>query len=782
VDDRGTATDRRLHAALDAIDLVGVILDPVGRVAFCNDVGLALTGWAREEILGADSFDVMMPPEIREAARASFLAYLADDRFPQQHENQLLTRDGRRRVVAWHNALLRDESGRVDGLASIGEDVTDLRAAEAARIAAEAALEASEERLRTTVEGVDAIVSFRRRGGDPMLVSPPIERILGIPPDAIGGYESWNALVHPDDLDACLARWNDPADQWAIEYRMRRADGAWIWVLDRGHRLAAVDDTGPGLIGVIVDVTARHEAAERLVRLAAAVEQAAEAVVITDAAVQVVFVNAAFEQMTGYAEEEVLGQDLRHLYRGLVPADVTSTVTDTLLQGRSWEGEFDFARKDGRSLRLEVSISPLVDRSGRFGGVVSVGWDVTADRALEARVRQAERLQVVGQLAGGVAHDFNNLLTAIGGYSELALAQIPSDSPARGDLESVLAATRRASGLTRQLLAFSRRLVLEPRVVDPAAVIDGLLPLLRTLLGEHIDVSVEHAEPRGHVRVDPGQLEQVIVNLCVNARDAMPDGGRLLIRTESVQTTAEEAWSRAADGTGAAGGPAEGGPMEPEGPTAWRRITVSDDGVGMEAHVLARMYEPFYTTKAPGTGSGMGLATVYGIVQQSAGRIACTSERGGGTTFIIDLPSVDAPVEKEAVAAVSVSGAPTGTEAILVAEDEEPVRIFLTRVLRDLGYAVTATGSGDEALLAAEDPSVRFDLLVTDVRMPGIQGPELARRLHLSRPDLPVIYVSGLADEARAGIGDAGSIRTLEKPLDVATLGTAVRAALDVRR
>ncbi len=420
---------------------------------------------------------------------------------------------------------------------------------------------------------------------------------------------------------------------------------------------------------------------------------------------------------------------------------------------------------DGRSFWVRSNTEALRDASGEVTGVVASFSDITTERVLAERLRQAERLEAVGQLAGGIAHDFNNLLAAIQGYAEMVAGEVDASSAARADIAEVLRAAEQAAGLTRQLLAFSRRQVLAPEVVDPSTIVDRVAPMLRRLVGSHIAIATSRGADVGNIRVDPGQLEQVIVNLALNARDAMPDGGRLTISLAHVPPMAL---------AGAEQAPRSG----PEGAAGMVRLTVEDTGCGMDAATLARIYEPFFTTKEPGKGSGMGLATVYGIVGASGGTIAVASEPGRGTAFTIDLPRVDEKAdaaEPEAEAPV-----PRGSETVLLVEDQAPVRIALARMLRGLGYTVREAASGFGAIEAAGTPDTPLDILVTDVQMPGIQGPELARRLRAVRPGLPVLLISGYAEDLVSGAVDAsGSISVLAKPFDSATFGRAVRATLD---
>jgi PAS domain S-box-containing protein len=385
-----------------------------------------------------------------------------------------------------------------------------------------------------------------------------------------------------------------------------------------------------------------------------------------------------------------------------------------------------------------------------------------AQRELEAQLRQSQKMEVIGQLAGGIAHDFNNLLTAIRGYGELLGGDLlPSQVAARNDVAEVLAAVDRAEVLTRGLLAFSRRQMLQPRTVIPGEVVERIIPLLRRLLGEHVQLVPELRRDTGSARVDPGQLEQVVVNLAVNARDAMPGGGRLVIGTELVAVGPE----------GLAGNIASG-------PGPYIVLTVTDSGIGMDATTQAHLFEPFFTTKAEGKGTGLGLATVYGIVRQSGGFITVRSAPGEGSEFRVHLPQVDASARSHQSIGFQAPAPPQGSGTVLLVEDDPAVRNFAARALEQLGYQVLSAPAGTNALGLLDAHQARIDLVLTDIVMPGMQGPELARRVRETRPDVRFLFMSGFVD----GEGDQGAMvggePILPKPFAIHDLAVAVRDAL----
>jgi len=407
---------------------------------------------------------------------------------------------------------------------------------------------------------------------------------------------------------------------------------------------------------------------------------------------------------------------------------------------------------------------PLRDeRTGKVIGALGILLDITEHKRLEGQLRQAQKMEAVGRLAGGVAHDFNNILTAIRGNTDLLLLGLAQNDPRRADVEEIQSATERAAGLTRQLLAFSRRQVLQPKVLDLNAVLAGAEKLLRRLLGEHIRLVTRSDPALGAIRADAGQVEQVVINLAVNAGEAMPGGGTLTVETANVLID----------------GSAQSGERAPMPPGEYVELRVSDTGAGMDAETKARLFEPFFTTREKGKGTGLGLATVYGIVKQSGGFIWVETEPGRGTTFTLHLPRVAGPAETPE-GARAVRQESRGTEAILVAEDESAVRAVVCRALRAHGYTVLEAENAAGALRLAAQPGLHLDLLLTDVVMPGLSGGALARRLLEERPGLRVLYMSGYSDEA---IGRHGALEPgthfVQKPFASDVLLRAVREALD---
>jgi PAS domain S-box-containing protein len=540
-----------------------------------------------------------------------------------------------------------------------------------------------------------------------------------------------------------------------FENEFSYADGSRGWF---DLRLEPVPD---GVFILSLDITEQKRAEQENQLLVTAIHQAAEAVIITRSDGSIVYVNPAFEKISGYSREEALGHNPRILRSGKQDDAFYREMWKTLTSGRIWSGRIINRRRDGTLFTEETTISPVIDPEGSISNYVCVKRDVTRELSLEEQFRQSQKMEAIGQLAGGVAHDFNNLLSLIIGYSDVLLQSLPERDPMRSDVLEIHRAGERASALTRQLLTFSRKQPLNPQILDLNAVVAGMEEMLRRLIGEQIELVVNLASSLASVRADAGQIEQVILNLCVNARDAMPKGGRLTISTTNVAL--DQSFREAHFESG-------------EGPHVM--LAVSDNGFGMEESVRRRVFEPFFTTKPADKGTGLGLSTVYGIVRQSGGSIWMYSEVGTGTTFKIYLPESTGSVRKVTPPSQARLQEQTG-ETILLVEDEPAVRKLTARFLRTSGYNVVEVANGEDAITEYEKQPERFDLVLTDVSMPRLSGTDLVTRLRAAHPELRALFMSGYIENTVTQFEDLDhQAHFIAKPFTAAELSRKVREAL----
>jgi PAS domain S-box-containing protein len=511
------------------------------------------------------------------------------------------------------------------------------------------------------------------------------------------------------------------------------------------------------------DITDRKRAEEAHARLATAVEQAAEAIVITDTSGQILYVNPAFEKTAGYPREEAVGKNPRILKSGKHDNAFYRQMWETLTQGKVWSGRIINKKKNGALYEEEMTISPIRDSAGKVINYVAVNRDVTQEVVLEEQLRQAQKMESIGQLAGGVAHDFNNILVVIQGNASLLL-EAKNLSEAEVDLaKQIINAAERAAGLTRQLLVFSRKQVMQPDHLNLNQVVGDMTKMLQRILGEDIALRSDYSPNLPLVFADAGMIEQVLLNLAVNARDAMPRGGRLMIAT--VEKTLGQDYAQ----------------LNPAAaPGQWVCLSVTDTGCGITPGNLSRIFEPFFTTKETGKGTGLGLATVYAIVKQHHGWVEVDSQVDKGTTFRIHLPAAKDIHAKQKATAVTYD-LPRGNEVILIVEDEQTVRLLVGNLLQRCGYTVLLAVSGIEAFNLWKQHKDKIQLLLTDMVLPdGMMGRELAEKLQGEKPQLKVVYTSGYSASV-VGKGPAlvEGVNFLQKPYHPQKLAQTVRDCLD---
>ena len=641
----------------------------------------------------------------------------------------------------------------------LGYGITTLRA--------RARLRSTDERLAAIAQAAPAAIFSLDPEGRVLTWNRGAERIFGwTAREAVGRPAPMVPADKQAEFAALRRRVLAGESFTGVEAERVRKDGSSVWI---DISTAPLRDAGgdiSGIMAVVLDATERlqieralKDSEQRYRELVANLE---DVVFSMDPDGRITFMSPAIERIYGYRPDAVIGMH----YSEFVHPDDRQRLAASLartLAGHAAPIEFRGLDVHGRTHHLR-SKSRIRRAQGRPVGIDGVLVDLTEQRRTEEQLELAQRLEAIGRLAGGVAHDFNNLLSVIISYADFALDELRESDPIHQDIAEIHRAGQRAAALTRQLLAFSRKQILEPEVLELNAVITGIESMLRRLLGEDIEIAVHLDQALGRVEADPAQLEQVIMNLAVNARDAMPRGGKLSIETANVELDEDYSEQHVA-----------------VRPGRYCMLAVSDSGTGMDAGTRAHIFEPFFTTKTKGKGTGLGLATVYGIVKQSGGNIWVYSEPDQGTTFKIYLPQVDAPASATRHSPEPVAA--TGAETVLIVEDEDAVRRLAERILRAAGYRTLTAASGGDAVVLCERRAGEIDLLLTDVVMPQMSGRELAERLLAANPGLQVLYTSGYTDDAivQHGVLESGT-HFIAKPFTAAGLTRKVRLVLDQAR
>jgi two-component system, cell cycle sensor histidine kinase and response regulator CckA len=719
-----------------------VVIDPdTDRIVEFNRTAHEQLGYSREEFVALRLSDIV-----------------ADRNAEQIHAvTEKVTREGRIDFEGLHRTKQGDlrivrvtvQATRILGRPfhhSVWRDVTERRRAEA-----------QVRKLSRAVEQSPVSIIITTSEGKIEYVNPKFTQLTGYTLEEVRGQNPRILKSGETPADEYRRLWSTitRGGEWRGELHNKKKNGELFW--EFASISAIVDEAGriAGFLAVKEDITDRKQAEDTLRRQASLFDQTYDAVLAWDWEGPLTFWNRGAEELYAFSRDQALGKSPRALLQTKT-LDGSGDFLSALQRDSRWEGELEQVTRDGRHVRLE-SRMVLVREAGR-AYVLEVNRDITSRQLLEEQLRQAQKMEAIGRLAGGVAHDFNNLLGVILGYSSLMLDTI-EDPTLRRKLDEIHKAGQRAAGLTRQLLAFSRKQILEPRVLNPNSLIRDVEKMLRRLIGEDIQLEAVLDSGLGQVHADPGQMEQVIMNLAVNARDAMPRGGKLTIETHNLEL--DDLYARQHVSVR---------------PGPYVQIVVSDTGTGMDPATQAHIFEPFFTTKKEGT--GLGLATVYGIIKQSGGNIWVYSEPGKGTTFKIYLPRVDQPADKARNGAPAALF-PAGTETILIVEDAEPVRDIAKEFLELSGYTILSAAGPSEALDLVAQHHAPIHLLLTDVIMPGMSGPQLAGKLQSLREGMKVLFMSGYTDTAIAhhGVLDPGKLLIM-KPFSRETLTQKVREAL----
>jgi two-component system cell cycle sensor histidine kinase/response regulator CckA len=750
---------REWRAIFAAVNNPLVFMDLERRIRRCNKAMANLLGKDFQEIIGHNCCEILHG--VSGPIEGCPVARLRETR---RRETLVLSMNDR-----WFNIVadpLLDENGSLIGAVHAMSDITEVKQAEEA-------LRESEKRYRQVIENATEIIYSLEIDGNFVYGNPACLKATGFSLEELRQHNYQDLIVpeHQKRLtEIYIKQFLERQAKTYEEFPFFNKSGEVVWFAQNAS-LVIEDGKVVGFHIIARDITERKRVEEALKeseeRYRTAIEHSNDGVTIVKGDIHL-YVNQKFLEIFGYSHpEEIVGRPLLVT----VHSDDRDRVIEINRKRQRGEDvpsgyEFKGIRKDGGIVYIEVSATKTIYR----GEAVSLAYlrDITErkrveeERAvLQEQFRQSQKMEAIGRLAGGIAHDFNNLLTIIKGNSQLSLMDLKQDDPGRENLEEIQKAADKASDLVRQLLAFSRRQMMEIKVVDLNTLLRNLEKMLGRVIGEDIELVTILAENLRSIKVDPGQVEQVIMNLAVNAKDAMPSGGKLTIETANVELDEEYVHKHIA-----------------AKPGHYVMLSVSDAGVGMSPEIKERVFEPFFTTKEKGKGTGLGLSTIYGIVKQSGGNIWVYSEPGQGTTFKIYLPQVDEPVDelKEEV----VKDIARGNETILVVEDEETVRKLAIRILKKQGYRVVEASEGGNALLLGEEFKDPIHLILTDIVMPKMSGCQLVERLKEIHPEMKVLYMSGYTDNAvlHHGVLEKGT-NFIQKPFTVDGLTRKVRKVLD---
>ncbi|MBU4055528.1 MAG: PAS domain S-box protein [Proteobacteria bacterium] len=726
--------------------------DLKGRILSVNPWAATVLGFDRDTLLQMNLRDILMPETTR-----AFDEYLKTVETQGEVKGLLAvqSRSGKKLIWEYHTTL-RSKEAEEPIVRGVAHDITE-------RKQVMDALRASEGKYRTLVESLPQAIFAKDRQSVYLSCNENFVRDLGIRQEEIAGKTDYDLFTRElaekyraDDFRVMTSGKTESLEEQYV------TSGRTAWAYTIKTPIRDKDGNTVGVLGVFSDITEQKQASMERERMMAAIEQAGDIIFTTDGHGAIQYVNPAFERATGYAEEEILGKNPRFLKSGKQDRVFYEDLWTTIKSGETWQGRMVNKRKNGTLYTDETTISPVRDSGGKIISFVAVKRDITGQLRLEAEVQQARKMESVGRLAGGVAHDFNNMLSVINGYAELAMDRVAPDDPVHDALGEILNAAKRSTEVVRQLLAFARKQTISPRVLDLNETVEGMLKMLRRLIDEDIDLVWLPGAKVWPVRMDPSQIDQILANLCINARDAITGVGKITIETGRVSLDEEYC----SEHSGAS-------------PGDYVVLTVRDNGHGMEKEIMDNLFEPFFTTKEVGEGTGLGLATVYGIVKQNHGFIHVSSEPGKGTLVKIHLPRYQGETGMIPAKIPSVVRQGKG-ETVLVVEDEAAILKMTAIMLEKLGYTVMTANAPGEALILAEACSGTIDLLITDVIMPEMNGgPDLSGQLTSLFPKIKVLFMSGYTADAIAhhGVMDPG-VHLIQKPFTIQELAAKIQEVI----
>lgn len=729
-----------------------------GQSLYVNAAMTRIMGFASHEEMNQYYNNIGTQVYVHPERREQLLQILREKEYIENFEYEARTGTGK---IIWLSLNAHISEYFKDGTFIVEGFATDV----SERKKAEEHFRKSEAHLRSLLYTIPDLVWLKDSQGAYLACNPRFENFVGAKQEEIIGKTDY------DFVDIELADFFREHDKRAIESGKPCKNEETLTFASDGHRETIETIKTPmfsaegeliGVLGIGRDITERRWAEQEREILIAAIEQTGEMITLTDSNAVIQYVNIAFERVTGYSREEAIGQTLQLLESDMPEEAYFQKAWARLKDDGTYSGRDVNRRKDGTHFTVDTIISPIRSDSDEIVGYVSVKRDVTENLSMEAQVRQSQKMESVGRLAGGVAHDFNNMLSVILGNAELAMLKLSPNDPLQSQLLSIADAANRSSAITRQLLAFARKQAINPKILDLNDTVEGLLKMTRRLIGENIDLIWIPKANLWNVKMDPSQIDQILMNLCINARDAISNVGKIVIETENV--TFDEEYC--ADHAGSS-------------PGAYTQLSVSDDGSGMDREILSQIFEPFFTTKVAGKGSGLGLATAYGIVKQNNGFINAYSEPGKGTTIKVYLPrheGADVDIDSKSTLEVPLSRG----ETVLLVEDEVVMMDVVKQMLENLGYKVLAETSPIKAINFSKQNASKIDLLITDVIMPEMNGRELADQIKNFLPTIKILFMSGYTSNLITQQGDLeeGMI-LLQKPFSRHDLAVKIRMALD---
>ena len=736
-------TQQYLNAAAKNLEGVLYVLDADLQFIFSKGKKLTDIGFEPDQLVGLTLFDFFQTSDPAHPLIKKHSRVLAGESltFESAHDN-----------ISFSTSLapLTDSQDKIVGIVGVSLDITDRKK--------------TETQYRQLFEGAPFPYQELDSDGEILRVNRTWLELLGFSIDDVRGRWFGEFLTTKEaqqDFTTRFEHFKNTGKIAGAEWQLQHKNGQILTVVLNGRANYNDDGSFDRSHCAFRDITDQKELLAELQRFQQIMDQAGEAIVITDTSPAIKYVNPAFEQITGYDKAEVLGKNPNILQSGKHQIEFYEELWNTITSGATWNGRFINRRKGGDIYQEDAVISPVMDAEGTIINYVAVKRDVSEQIHLENQLRQSQKMDAIGRLAGGVAHDFNNLLTVIKGYANV-LVESTTSTETKEMADAIAKAGEKASELTSQLLSFSRKKQIDPRVVIPDKLIQDLPSMLSRLLGEDINLQVNPGAPDTSIRIDPGQFEQIILNLAVNARDAMPQGGQLTIVTRPI--------------------PADELPDSPQFlpkkvGTTYYGLEVSDTGIGIDAEIQDQIFEPFFTTKRSGEGTGLGLATVFGVVKQSKGFITVDSTPGIGTTFQLCFPEVKEQVDSntkiEPIYTPSLNGA-----NILVLDDEPGIGKFVQAVLEKEGCTIKTTNSGEAAIEAIQRSSKPFDLLLTDVVLPERSGVDIAAECCALQPDLSVVFMTGYTDDRTEKYLTTKNVIMLRKPFDPGKLRTVIQKSL----